>query len=123
MNRRGEGTRIERRAVLYLMLRGYKIVSTNYYTPYGEIDIIALKGKTLVFAEVRSKTERSAELYGTPAESVGYRKQQNILKSARHFISDCRMPPQEYRFDVIEVIKRGTKIKVNHIKDAFINNY
>ena len=123
MSRRSDGARIERIMAWYLRIRLYRIIATNFYTPYGEIDIIAKKGDTVIFVEVRSKTQKSVNLYGTPAESVNYRKQQNIIKSARHFIATCRPRAQEYRFDVIEVIRTGGKLKINHIKDAFNNSH
>lgn len=122
MSRRADGSRAEKLARLYLMLRGYRIHNTNFYASSGEIDIVASKGGTLIFVEVRSKTEKSARLYGTPSESVTYRKQSYIIKSARQYIRESLVPYRNYRFDVIEVIKRRFFIKVNHIKDAFYVN-
>ena len=121
MNRRGEGTRIERRMLWYLRLRLYRIITANYYSPHGEIDIIASKGNTLVFLEVRSKTEKSLKTYGTPGESVDARKQKNIIATARHFINNSYADYKYYRFDVLEVIKHeGGRLTINHIKNAFI---
>ena len=121
MSRRSQGAQIERRMQWYLRLRGYRIVCTNYYSPYGEIDIIASKGNITVFAEVRSKTEKSASLYGTPGESVTAAKQRSIIKTARHYITTGFLTSAAYRFDVIEVIRRENgRFKIHHIKNAFI---
>lgn len=112
---------MERRVKWYLIFRGYRILQTNFYAPHGEIDIIAQHGKELIFVEVRSKTEKSSLIYGSPAESVDYRKQNSIIKSARHYIKTYHCNYQSYRFDVAEVIKlQNGKIKINHIKNAFI---
>lgn len=121
MSRRSQGAHIERRMQWYLRVRGYRIVCANYYSPYGEIDIIAHKGNTTVFVEVRSKTEKSASLYATPAESVTAAKQRSIIKTARHYITTAFLANATYRFDVIEVIRRENgRLKINHIKNAFI---
>lgn len=122
MNRREKGTRAEKRVIWYLKLRGWRIQYTNYYAPGGEIDIVASRGGTLAFVEVRSKTEKSAELYGTPAESVTVKKQGSIIKAAKHFIRNFRMfHYSRYRFDVAEVIEKANgRIKINYIKSAFI---
>lgn len=123
MNRRWEGSRIEKRMQWYLRFRGYRIEAANFYTPYGELDIVAYKGGELVFAEVRSKTAQSARLYGTPAESVTPQKQSRIIKSAKYFLSKSFIPFDSCRFDVIEVIKEKHGLKVNHIKNAFYINH
>lgn len=123
MSRRADGVRIERRIRWYLRFRGYRIQAANYYTPYGEIDIIASKNGALVFVEVRSKKEESASRYGTPAQSVTPQKQSRIIKSARFFLSQSFISCAEYRFDVIEVIKKKHGLSINHIKNAFYINH
>ena len=124
MSRRADGNCIEKRIRWYLRFRGYRIEAANYYTPYGEIDIIASKNGTLVFVEVRSKREQSTVSFGTPAQSVTPQKQSRIIKSARFFLSQSFISCAEYRFDVVEVIKKKHGLSINHIKNAFyINNH
>ncbi|MBE6689472.1 MAG: YraN family protein [Ruminococcaceae bacterium] len=122
MSRRADGNRAEGFVRIYLILHGYRIHDTNFYTGFGEIDIVASKGDTLVFVEVRSKTQKSARLYGTPAESVTPKKQSFIIKSARQYMRESFLPYRKYRFDVVEVIKKPFFPEINHIKDAFYVN-
>ena len=76
----------EKTAEKYLKRRGYLIIGRNYWTEFGEIDIICLKGRTLVFVEVKTRTRID---YGTGREAVNFKKQNNIKKSSEDFISEC----------------------------------
>ena len=75
------GEEIARR---FLQSKGYKIIEQNYRTKYAEIDIVAKKGKTVVFVEVRTKTN---EQFGTPEETFNYKKMQKLQKNAAAYIS------------------------------------
>lgn len=105
----------EKFAVRYLKIKGYKIILKNYSTIYGEIDIIATKKNVLVFIEVKSR--RSLQ-YGIPCESVNYKKQNKIIRTAKSYIKYNNIIDMNIRFDVVEVYINKL-IKVNHIKDAF----
>lgn len=122
MNRREAGTRAEKLVIRYLKRRFWSIQYTNYYAQGGEIDIVATRVDMMAFVEVRFKTEKSAEMYGTPAESVTPEKQRRIIKAARQFVQNFRIDYfSRYRFDVAEVIEKSDgKIKINYIKNAFI---
>ncbi len=69
----------------YLALDKFSILKKNYRTRFGEIDIIALKGGTVYFFEV--KTRRSAA-YGYAEEAVGRVKRKRILGTALRFINE-----------------------------------
>lgn len=86
--------------------KGYYIIARNYTCPYGEIDIIASKDKTVAFAEVKTRT---SELYGVPAEAVDLRKQKRIKNAARYFLYCSKRKYEAADFQVIEIL-------VNHIK-------
>jgi len=89
----------------------------NYRVKSGEIDLIAQHGQYIIFVEVKL---RSSAVFGLPRESVGYSKQQKIIKTAMHYIAKNKLHDQDFRFDVIEVIEisEGTQ-KINHIENAF----
>ena len=111
----GEGA-----AAKYLRKKRYRIIDRNFYIRGGELDIIAEKGGTTVFIEVKTRT--SVE-YGTPAESVTYHKVQRMKKAAEFYMMQNGLCYA--RFDVIEVYARveGGKIRVeklNHIENAFM---
>jgi len=112
-NRRKVGSTYEELAVRYLEKKGFQILERNYRCRFGEIDLIARDGRTLVFLEVKY---RSSNTCGSPAEAVTRGKQKTICRVADwycmvHRVSEC----QPCRFDVVSI--SGKKIEV--IKNAF----
>ena len=106
----------EEQAVLYLQRQGLKVVERNFMTPVGEVDIILLSKKVLVFAEV--KTRRS-NAYGTPAEAVGLRKQRQIIRAAQWYLTNQKTRLQP-RFDVVSVMPDGIGgAVIEHLPSAF----
>ena len=106
------GKKGERAAVQYLKSQGYTIVATNYRTPFGEADIIALDNDELVFIEVKTRTN---DKYGTPKDAVDYDKQRRYYKIASYYGKATGEEPNA-RFDVIEVFLDGA---IEHYKYAF----
>ena len=119
MDRKNLGPWGEEQAARYLRLRGYSILERNFSCRTGEIDIVAKKGKFIVFVEVKAR--KNAE-FAEAREFVTYAKQQRILATAQLYLSthDGDLQP---RFDVIEVYapdgEYSRKVRINHIKDAF----
>ena len=102
----------ELKATKYLKKQKYKIVKRNFKNKVGEIDIIAKQKDTIVFVEVKTRTD---EKYGFAAEAVDFKKQQRIRKVALLYAQKYNI--SDMRFDVIEVyLKAG---KINHIINAF----
>ena len=95
---------------------GFRIEARNYRCPTGEIDLVASKGRLVVFCEV--KTRRSAR-YGDPSEAVSAAKQRRLRRLAGTWLADRRPGPVDLRFDVVSVIVRGARADVTHIPDAF----
>lgn len=90
-SRKEKGGAGEQAAVQYLKQQGYDIMDTNWRCKSGELDIVAQKGGTTIFAEVRSRT--SLDRFGTHLESVNLRKklryavpQPYIFKNANYTI-------------------------------------
>ncbi len=113
------GARGEKIAARYLKKNGYKIIAKNFFSAHGEIDIIAKRGNTLVFVEVKSRKDCQShfENYGLPSEAVTKTKQQHIIYTARKFL-ESHHADSEIRFDIIEVYL-GVHPRVHHIEDAF----
>ncbi len=112
-NKRTTGSQYEQLAARYLTDKGMQIIAMNYRCRSGEIDIIAMDGRTLVFVEVKY---RSSTAYGYPEEAVDNRKQAKIHMVARYFLMDKRYNEETpIRFDVIAIL--GNQIK--HIRNAF----
>lgn len=98
----------------YLVKKGYKILERNFRKGYGEIDIIALQNKTLVFVEVKSRTNES---YGTPFDAISPSKMNQIKKCAE-FYKYILHPelPDDIRIDAIGVIIKENKLfSVTHL--------
>ncbi len=91
-------------------------METNYRAPFGEIDIIAWDGATLVFVEVKA---RSSDKFGTPEMAVGFRKQAQIGKIAMAYLLHKKLSPTHCRFDVISVLKTGEETAISLFQDAF----
>jgi putative endonuclease len=113
------GRQGEEIALYYLEKKGYELVIKNYRYDRAEIDLIMKdeKKKVLVFAEVKT---RSSKLFGEAQESVVFRKQEQLIKSAQGFL----MTHEEYaeyekRFDVVAVYIRGGKEEIIHFENAF----
>lgn len=99
-------------ALKYLEKNGYEILDRNFYTKFGEIDIIGIKEKEIIFFEV--KTRRNQK-YGSPAEAVNYYKKKHFIKSAEFYMYSKKMYTEKIRFDVIEVYLGYGKAYINHI--------
>ena len=103
-------------AVKFLRKIGYKIISKNYKTQIGEIDIIAKDGETTVFIEVKTRTDDS---FGYPFEAVHSGKRRKLRNLALMYLKrQGRELP--VRFDVLSILcAENGKKKIEHIKDAF----
>jgi putative endonuclease len=96
--RRWFGTRSERAAERFLRRAGLRILVRNWSCPHGEIDLVALDGKCVVFVEVRSTGTDDAT---RPAASVDDRKQRRLTDLALAFLSRYRLLNCSARFDVL----------------------
>jgi putative endonuclease len=103
-------------AKIFLINIGYRIIELKYRSNFGEIDIIAQKSFTIIFIEVKLRSNLN---YGYPREAVTKRKRQKLYKTALYFISNNYDINCNYRFDVIEVYKSEDKYTINHIINAF----
>jgi putative endonuclease len=107
------GLSAERRAVRYYRLRAYRILDTNAWAGGNELDVVARRGRQLVFVEVK---EKGGEGFGDPAEMVGPEKQRRLRAAAEAWLA--RHPEHdglEGRFDVVAV--SGGRLRL--IQDAF----
>lgn len=111
MNDKGAG--YERQAADLLKAGGFEILDRNWATPMGELDIVARKDDTVVFVEVRA---RSNPAYGTPAESVTPAKRAKIIRTAMAYIKARRVRAESFRFDVIGIVPGEAP---EHIEGAF----
>lgn len=103
-------------AVGYLKKQGYKIIETNFKTKIGEIYIIAMDKKTLVFVEVKS---RNPGRFGSPKNLVTYKKQKKISQVALLYLKITRQMSISARFDVVAITTKPDNPVIEIIKNAF----
>jgi putative endonuclease len=96
--RRWFGTRSERAATRYLRRLGHRVLARNWSCPQGELDLVTLDGRCIVFVEVRSTGTEDIE---RPAASVDAAKQQRLTQVALAFLQKHRMLGRLARFDVL----------------------
>ena len=112
MNTTISGRQGEDQAEEYLKGKGYEIIERNYRYKRAEIDLIAVYGNTLVFVEVKA---RSNNRFGFPEEAVNSKKQRNIMEAADQYIHEKNWL-HPIRFDIIAILN---KTELRHFEDAF----
>lgn len=111
-NKRNIGKYYETMASEYLARQGYEIICHNYYSKFGEIDIIARDHEYIVFIEVKY---RKTKQFGYPREAVTYQKQRHIIRTAQYFLLTQIGKEASCRFDVIEILDN----QITHLVAAF----
>jgi putative endonuclease len=110
------GRQGEQVAERFLTRKGYRVVERNYRCPAGEVDLIVLDRRVIVFVEVKT---RSGERFGTPLEAVEARKQHKMMRAAQFFLTQKGLHQRDARFDVVGISWPGGKPIVEHIENAF----
>ena len=105
----------EDRAAQFLMKKGYRILDRNYRTRNGEIDLIALHEGTVVFVEVKTRTN---DAFGSPELAVNAQKQGRIVKAALGYIKCKKLHQVPCRFDVVAISSSAGR-PVELIQNAF----
>lgn len=107
----------EKIASEFLIKKGYKILETNYYSQFGEIDIIAQKKDLLIFIEVKTRSKNMTNALS----SVSATKQKKLHKTAQVYLSKNQKYQEMFtQFDVIGIVPSETNLyQIEHIKDAF----
>ncbi len=103
--------------------KGWEIVERNARTRHGELDLVALDGRALVFVEVKAGRQGAAFGPERPVLAVDRRKQLRVRRLATAWMAERRRLPRydEIRFDAVGVTfdRRGQVIDVEHIRAAF----
>ena len=103
-------------AVEHLRRRGYRIVERNYRCRLGEIDCVAIHGRTLVFLEVKT---RASDAFGGPLEAVDARKRRRLTRLAQYYVREKGVEGVAQRFDVVAVWMEGGRPRVEVYENAF----
>lgn len=110
------GIRGESMACDELEKLGYTIIERRYRSRFGEIDVVANDGGTVVFVEVKTKTDSS---FGDPAEAVTKQKQRRLVSMAEEYAANHCLDRTPCRFDVVGVDLSAVPSKITVYKDAF----
>lgn len=106
------GLLAEMRAQMHLRLRGYSILATRYKTPSGEIDIVARKGDTVVFFEVKMRKTADAA-----AEAIHAKNQSRVANAALLYLQKHpEYNGMDLRFDALIMGRTGA---LEHIENAW----
>ena len=109
MNR--TGARAERRARLFYLLRGYRLLGANVRPGGVEVDLVLRRGRSLVFCEVKPKL---GSRYGDPVEMVGREKQERLRRAAEVWLAEHpEAADWDIRFDVVSVTPGGVRRVAN----------
>ncbi len=113
MNTTIQGMLAEEKAASYLTQKGYQIIARNFRATGGEIDLVALDHKALVFVEVKKRTSQA---FGGPIAAVTKTKQKRIVCASVQFMkTHTNLTFEEIRFDVIGI----SPDEIEHLENAF----
>jgi len=106
------GRRAETMAALLLRLKGYRILARRTRTPFGEIDLVALRGKVVAFVEVKARQRRDEAAWAVTPQQAG-----RIARAARYWLgAHPGLAAHDCRFDIIIVSPYQMP---QHVPDAF----
>ncbi len=94
------GQRGETAAAKFLKQLGYRILERSYDSPLGEIDIIAIDGRTIVFVEVKTRSNTDS---GHPADAIDATKRRRMTQAALAYLKAHNLLQTSARFDVVAV--------------------
>ncbi|HOJ63622.1 MAG TPA: YraN family protein [Spirochaetota bacterium] len=110
MNKNKTGKLGEKIAKNYLEKNGIKIIEENYFTKFGEIDLIGIENKTIIFIEVKLRFSNS---FGAPYEAVDLKKWEKLQNAASLYLTEHNINDMECRFDVISLLYLNDTKKFN----------
>lgn len=112
------GARGEKAAARFLKRLGYRIVARGVRSRLGELDLVAVDGRTVVFVEVKTRTDTDA---GQPLDAVTPEKQRRVTQAALAFLKYRGLLEHRSRFDVVSIVWPAGKREpaIEHIQSAF----
>lgn len=116
------GLEYEKMALNYLKEKEYEEIDKNYYSRFGEIDLICkdLKKKELVFVEVKYRKNAN---YGSGIEYITKSKQKKLVITAKKYLKEKKLEDIPYRFDIISILGVKFKEEIEHIENAIWGDY
>jgi putative endonuclease len=119
--RQSMGKRGESVAAKWLSVHGWQIAERRFRNGHRDIDLVATRlegdARTVAFVEVKTRATHS---FGGPVSAVSWRKQRELVRSAKVWMSRFQRPGDTFRFDVIGVILGSQNVRVQHVENAFL---
>lgn len=109
----------EDEALLYLTLKGYRLLHRNWRTEHYEIDIVAEWHGEIVFVEVKTRSKGNA---ATAMEAVDLKKKKDLIAAGHAYLNYYALRHHAYSFDVITLIGNEPPFEITHIKNAYTEN-
>jgi putative endonuclease len=112
------GPRGERAAAEFLEKLGYRILERSRRYKFGELDLVALDGETIVFVEVKT---RRRDDYAAPYEAVDRRKQERLTRAALAYLKRRKLLGRRTRFDVVSIVWSNDDAppRITQLRSAF----
>ncbi len=111
------GERGEMIAWDFLIKQGFRILEKNFKCAIGEIDVVAERGKKIVFVEVKTRTDHA---FGRPEEAVHAAKQKKLIRLAEWYLKAAKKEGAPVSFAVVAVTAgAGAKPEIQLFEDAF----
>lgn len=119
MNRKKIGKLGEKIAEEYLKRNGIEIIDRNYFCKFGEIDLIGIENKTIIFIEVKLRFNDS---FGAPYEAVDFKKWERLQNAAFLYLSQHNINDMDCRFDIISILysKDNKNFNIEWLKDQIL---
>ena len=115
------GRKGEQIAAHWLTMHGWSIADRRFRNGRRDLDLVATRpdadGRTVAFVEVKT---RASNDFGGPVSAVNWRKQRELSRSAKVWMSRFQQTGDTFRFDVIGVILEPDKVRVQHVENAFL---
>lgn len=114
-----KGRRGEDIAESFLVGNGFSIIKKNFHTRFGEIDLVAARGTTLHFVEVKLKVGTD---FGTPEEMIDKRKIRQVMKTGEAYLLQNRRMAAKFAKTQVDAVcivvdQEGNKERVNYYEN------
>jgi len=114
-NNQSIGGKGELIAARYLQFRFYRILTRNYRTPFGEIDLVCRRGRTLIFVEVKTRTNTK---FGSPETAITPQKMSHLVKAGEYYRRQQRCVNRPWRVDVLAINTTDGRHEVHHFENV-----
>jgi putative endonuclease len=107
----------EAAAERHLSAKGHRVIARRVRMRFGEIDLVALDGREVVFVEVKTRRGRG---FGAPEDAITWQKREHLRRCAWAWMADHRLNGRPFRIDVVSVLvgRPGAEPIIVHFENA-----